>query len=111
MGRTIAAQDVVQRRLWSLAGQALDDAPVASAPRLYRPAAGGGGRGHRARLLAPYLSLLSRGPVAVLLAAVLVAMLLFVTFDLDRPTRGLVTVPDTAFTSLRASMALPPAAE
>ena len=47
----------------------------------------------------------------MLLAALLVAMLLFVTFDLDRPTRGLVTVPDTPFTALRASMALPPAAE
>jgi len=51
-----------------------------------------------------------RGPLTVLLAALLVTMLLFVTFDLDRPTRGLVTVPDTPFTSLRASMALPPAA-
>ena len=35
MRRTIAAQYVLQRRLWGLAGQALDDAPVASAPRLY----------------------------------------------------------------------------
>ncbi len=35
MRRTEAAQEVLQRRLWSLAGQALDDAPVASAPRLY----------------------------------------------------------------------------
>jgi hypothetical protein len=37
-------------------------------------------------------------------------MLLLVTFDLDRPTRGLITVPATPLTSLRASMALPPAA-
>jgi hypothetical protein len=62
-------------------------------------------------LLALYLSLLGRGPVAVLVAAVLVTMLLFVTFDLDRPTRGLVTVPDTPLVSLQASMELPPAAE
>ena len=49
--------------------------------------------------------------MTVLVAAVLVTMLLFVTFDLDRPTRGLITVPDTPLTSLRASMALPRAAE
>ena len=47
----------------------------------------------------------------MLLAAALVTMLLLVTFDLDRPTRGLVTVPDTPLVSLRASMALPPAAQ
>ncbi len=46
----------------------------------------------------------------MLVAAVIVATLLYVTFDLDRPTRGLVNVPDTALTSLRASMTLPPAA-
>ena len=37
-------------------------------------------------------------------------MLLLVTFDLDRPTRGLITVPATPLELLRASMALPPAA-
>ena len=36
-------------------------------------------------------------------------MLLLVTFDLDRPIRGFITIPDAALTSLRASMALPPA--
>ena len=134
--RTTAAQAALQRRLWSLAGQALHDAPVASAPRLYvdslnamidqqtvrisalnnrvpehGPAAGGGRRGGRARA-ARALPLPPRPRArGVLLAAALVTMLLFVTFDLDRPTRGLVTVPDTPFTSLRASMALPPAAE
>ena len=43
-------------------------------------------------------------------AAALVTLLLLVTFDLDRPTRGLITVPDTPLTSLRGSMTLPPAA-
>ena len=33
------------------------------------------------------------GSVPVLVAAVIVATLLYVTFDLDRPTRGLVNVP------------------
>ena len=61
-------------------------------------------------LLAFYLSLLGRGMVTVVLAAGLVTVLLLVTFDLDRPTRGLIRVPDTPLVSLRASMALPPAA-
>ncbi len=136
MRRTAAAQEVLQRRLWDLAGQALDDAPVASAPRLYVDSLNEMIDQQTVRiaalnnrvpgtvlllevvaaavalgLLALYLSLLSRGPVTVLVAAALVTMLLFVTFDLDRPTRGLVTVPDTPLTSLKASMTLPPAAE
>ncbi len=135
MDRTAAAQGALQRRLWSLAGQALDDAPVASAPRLYADSLNAmidqqtvriAGLNSRVPstvlllevvasalalgLLALYLALLGRPPVAVLVAAVLVTMLLFVTFDLDRPTRGLVTIPDTPLASLRASMALPPAA-
>jgi hypothetical protein len=60
-------------------------------------------------LLAAYLAVLGRAAVGVLLAAALVALLLLVTFDLDRPTRGLITVPDTPFVEVRASMALPPA--
>jgi hypothetical protein len=61
-------------------------------------------------LLAFYLALVGRGVVTVLLAAALVSGLLLVTFDLDRPTRGLIEVPDTPLTNLRASMRLPPAA-
>ena len=38
-------------------------------------------------LMALYLAALSRGVVTVLLAAGLITLLLFVTFDLDRPTR------------------------
>jgi len=52
---------------------------------------------------------LGRGGSTVLLAAVLVSMTLVVTFDLDRPARGLITVPDAPLTDLRASMAAPPA--
>ena len=136
MRRTSAAQAVLQRRLWSLAGQALDNAPVASAPRLYVDSLNTMIDQQTVRisalnnrvpgtvlllevvaaavalgLLALYLSLLGRGPVTVLFAAALVTMLLFVTFDLDRPTRGLVTVPDTPLASLKESMALPPAVE
>jgi hypothetical protein len=46
----------------------------------------------------------------MLAAAGLVTMLLLVTFDLDRPSRGLIRVPDAPLKALRASMVLPPAA-
>ena len=61
-------------------------------------------------LLALYLAILGRGVITVVLAAALVSVLLLITFDLDRPRRGLVLVPDTPLVSLRASMILPPAA-
>jgi hypothetical protein len=133
--KAVADGQVLQRELWRLAGQALADAPTASAPRLYVETlnemidmqtvrvAGLNNRVPGAvlavevvgaavalGLLAFYLSLLGRGVITVLLAAGLVSLLLVVTFDLDRPTRGLIRVPDTPLTSLRASMMLPPAA-
>ena len=133
--QTIADGEKVQRQLWRLAGQALAEAPIASAPRLYvetlntmidqqtvRVAA----LNNRVPgpvlavevlfaatalgLLGFYLAILGRGVLPVLLAAALVCLLLLVTFDLDRPTRGLIKVPATPLTSLRASMELPPAA-
>ena len=61
-------------------------------------------------LLAFYLGLSKRGIVGVLIASLLVTLMLLVTFDLDRPTRGLIKVPSTPLTNLRASMELPPAA-
>jgi hypothetical protein len=133
--KAVADGQLLQRELWGLAGQALVDAPTASAPRLYVETLNEmidmqtvrvAGLSNRVPgpvlavevvgsavalgLLAFYLSLLGRGVITVLLAAGLVTLLLLVTFDLDRPTRGLIRVPDTALTSLRASMALPPAA-
>jgi len=135
MQRTLAAQGVVQRDLWGLAGDAVEGAPVGTAPRLYvqtlnemidlqtvRVAALGNrvpgavlvlevlGAAIALGVLGLYLSVLGRGLVPMLAAAALVTMLLLVTFDLDRPTRGLITVPATPLEVLRASMALPPAA-
>ena len=135
MRRTTAQEDLVQRRLWSLAGQALAAAPIASGPRLYVdalntmidqqtvrisalnnrvPGNGSRARGDRSSGRARAARPLPLGArprhVADDFAAVLVTMLLLVTFDLDRPTRGLITVPDTPYTALRASMTLPPAA-
>jgi hypothetical protein len=134
---TDATEDgqALQRELWGLAGRALDEAPNASAPRLYVETlnemidqqtvrvAGVSNRVPTAvlvleilgaalalGLLAAYLAILGRGVVAVFVAATLVSFLLLVTFDLDRPHRGLIQVPDTALTNLRASMDLPPAA-
>jgi hypothetical protein len=131
----IADGEALQRRLWRLAGEALDTAPVASAPRLYveslnamidsqgvRVAADNNrvpgpvlilelvGAAVALFLLAAYLAVIGRGVFAVVLAAALVSLLLLITFDLDRPTRGLITVPSTPLESLRESMDLPPAA-
>jgi hypothetical protein len=125
----------LQRQLWGLAGQALDDEPVASAPRLYvetlnemidQQTVRVSGLNNRVPgavlgvevvfaavalgLLAFYLAILGRGVLPVLLAAGLIWFLLLVSFDLDRPTRGLIRIPDTPLTALRASMELPPAA-
>jgi len=61
-------------------------------------------------LLAAYLAIVGRGLVGVLLAAGLVAFLLLVTADLDRPTRGMIRVPDTVLTEQLESMEQPPAA-
>ena len=61
-------------------------------------------------LLGLHISVLGRGIVPLLAAAALVTLLLLVTFDLDRPTRGVIKVPDTPLVGTRASMALPPAA-
>jgi hypothetical protein len=55
-------------------------------------------------LLAAYLAIVGRGVLAVSLAAVLVTGLLFVTCDLDRPTRGPIQVPDTALRSVLEEM-------
>ena len=134
--RAIADGDELLRELWGLGGQALDRAPTDSAPRLYIETLNEtidmqtvrvAGLGNRVpspvlavevvgaavglALLAFYLALVGRGVLTVVLAAALVTMLLLVTFDLDRPTRGLIDVPDTPLTNLRASMELPPAAE
>jgi hypothetical protein len=135
MRRTTAAEEILQRRLWLLAGSAIDAAPVASAPRLYVDSLNATFDAQTARLssltnrvpgavlalevfgaavavglLALHISVLGRGILAMLAAALLITFLLLVTFDLDRPTRGLIEVPDTPLVSLRASMALPPAA-
>jgi hypothetical protein len=133
--RAVADAGRLQRQLWRLTGQSLNDDPVASAPRLYVDSLNNMidqqtvhvsalnnrvpgavlalevlGASAALGLLAVYLAILGRGVIPVVLAAVLVTLLLLVTFDLDRPTRGLIRVPATPLTALRPSMLLPPAA-
>jgi len=138
---SVAADDArahetqLERRLWALAGEALNTAPTASAPRLYVEALNEMIDGETERvaalsnrvptavlvlevvgaslalaLLAAYLAIVGRGVAAVVLAAALVAFLLLVTADLDRPTRGMIRIPDTAMTKQLESMMQPPAA-
>ena len=134
--RTIAEEDRLQRQLWRLAGNALEGAPRDSAPRLYvetlnemidqqtvREAALNNriptavlaleifGAAIAFGLLALYTAMHGRGATTVILAGALVTILLLIIFDLDRPTRGLIRVPDSPLVALRASMAVPPAAQ
>ena len=134
--RAVARGDAIQRRLWSLAGDALAGAPGDSAPRLYvetlnkmidqqtvRVAALNNripsavlalevlGAAFAFGLLALYTAMHGRGATTVVLAGALVTVLLLIIFDLDRPTRGLIRIPDTPLIALRASMTLPPAAQ
>jgi hypothetical protein len=50
------------------------------------------------------------GVFTVVVAAILVGVILLVTFDLDRPTRGLIRIPIAPLVQERATMQLPPAA-
>ena len=135
LAATTAEQGRVQRDLWRLAGEAMNRNPQGSAPRLYVDSLNAmideqtvrlSGLNNRVPnavlwlellaaalalgILALYLSMLGRGHVTVGAAAILVSILVVVTFDLDRPTRGMITVPATPLVATRASMELPPAA-
>jgi hypothetical protein len=135
MRRTTAAEGAIQRQLWRLAGQSIAAAPTASAPRLYVDSLNDTFDSQSARLaalsnrvpgavlalevigasialglLALHIAVLGRGLIAMLAGAALVTLLLLVTFDLDRPTRGLIKIPDTSLVAARAAMIPPPAA-
>ena len=131
---TVARASRLQRELWALAGRAVREEPTASAPRLYEDSLNAmidqqavrvAGLNNRVPtevllleligaagamfLVGLHVGLLGRSLTPLLLAAGLVTFLLFVTFDLDRPTRGFITVPDAPLAALRASMDEPPA--
>ena len=133
--RVIAEASALQRPLWRLAAQAVQQQPYATAPRLYEESLNDmidqqtvrvAGLANRIpfevllleiigaavtlSLLGLHVGVLGRGIVPLILAAVIVALLVYTIIDLDRPTRGLIQVPDTPLVALRASMNLPPAA-
>lgn len=133
--RTIADGTALQRQLWAIAAEAVTEQPTATAPRLYEESLNDmidqqtvrtAGLANRVPtevllleiigaalamfLLGLHVGFLGRGVVPLLLAAGLVTMLLFVTFDLDRPTRGFIKIRDAPLVALRASMSSPPAA-
>ncbi len=125
----------IQNKLWTLAGDALNRDPVASAPRLYVETLNEMIDAHTTRIaaldnripppvlwlqilasalalgfLGMFLASHESGVFLALLAAGLVAVMLLVIFDLDRPERGLITIPDGPIVAVRASMDAPPAA-
>jgi hypothetical protein len=130
-----AASSRLQRQLWDLAGQALNQSPIDTAPRLYVESLNEAFDSRSSRVsslgnrvptavlvlelvvaavalasLGLHLSTIGRGVLTVIVAAPLIVSTLLVTFDLDRPTRGLIRVPDGPLTAVRATMDLPPAA-
>jgi hypothetical protein len=119
----------MQRALWSAAGDAVHAVPTGTAPRLYVESLNSMIDSHTDRVaslrnrvpgpvvllqvlgstiaigvLALYLALLGRGLVTSLVAATLVVLILFISMDLDRPHRGLITVPDRPLVAARESM-------
>jgi len=131
----VAVSADLQRQLWGIAGHTVNEAPEATAPRLYLETLNETFDAQSSRvygltnrvptavltlevagaaialgLLSLHLATLGRGLLPVLLAAVLVSLTLVITFDLDRPTRGLIRISAVPLTQLRASMDLPPAA-
>jgi hypothetical protein len=126
--------DELQRDLWAEAGDAVGAAPNESAPRLYIESLNEMIDSHTDRVtslrnrvpttvivlqalgsavavgaLALYLALLGRGLLTSLVAASVVILILFISLDLDRPHRGLITVPDRPLVDARAAMDEPAA--
>jgi hypothetical protein len=125
----------LQRELWSVAGDAVRADPTGTAPRLYVETLNAMIDSHNDRVtslrnrvpstvlilqlvgsavaigvLSLYLALLGRGVITSFVATTVVLLILFISFDLDRPHRGLITVPDSALVGAREAMDEPPAA-
>jgi len=126
--------DEMHRDLWSLAGSAMAAAPQDNAPRLYVETLNALIDRHTDRVtslrnrvpdsvwilqilgsgialgaLALYLAMLGRGLVTPLVAGVFVVLILFNSFDLDRPRRGFIHIPADPLVDVRSSMDLEPA--
>ena len=126
--------DTSHQKLWASAGTALRLDPNGNASRLYVESLNNMIDRHADRVaslrnrvptsvmllsllgsavaiavLSAYIALVGRGYAATALAALLVLFILFVSFDLDRPDRGLIRIPDAPLVDVRAVMNLPPA--
>jgi len=128
----VANLEGLQGELWTLAGDAVSADPVGTGPRLYietlnnmidthtsRVASLGNrvptpvmvllvfGSAVAVGVLAFYLTLLGKGLATSLITAAVVLIILFVSFDLDRPRRGFIQVPDAPLVQLRDSFDQP----
>jgi hypothetical protein len=69
-----------------------------------------GGAAVAVAALALHLATSGRGVLTVPVVSLPVTILLVVSFDLDRPTRGLIRIPATPLTDVRNTMIGTPAA-
>jgi hypothetical protein len=125
----VAKIDALQLELWTVAGDAVKADPVGTAPRLYIEVLNDTFDTHTSRAaslsnrvptpvmmlllvgsslalgaLALFLTLLGKGVATSLITAAVLLIILFVSFDLDRPRRGFIRIPDSALVQLRQSM-------
>jgi hypothetical protein len=131
-----AEMDIAHRDLWKIAGSAMAAAPQDNAPRLYVETLNEMIDRHTDRTaslrnrvpdsvwilqilgsaialgaLALYLAILGRGLLTPLVAGIFVVLILFNSFDLDRPRRGFIHIPSGPLIDVRSSMDLDPAAD
>ncbi|MFZ4717801.1 MAG: hypothetical protein ACOYMR_00150 [Ilumatobacteraceae bacterium] len=131
---SVADVERLQNELWTIAGAAVAKDSVGTAPKLYIETLNDTIDIHTDRLaslnnrvpgsvealqviaaafaagaLAMYLTVIGRSLVSLILVSAVLMVILFVSFDLDRPQRGVITVPFTALVDVRASMDGPPA--
>lgn len=125
----------LQNELWAVAGDAVAARPQDSAPKLYIETLNNTIDRHTDRVtslrnrvpppvmwlelmcsavalltMGLYLTVLGRKLAPSLLTAAVLGIILLVSFDLDRPSRGVITVPSAPLVNVRASMDEPPAA-
>jgi hypothetical protein len=124
----------IQNELWALAGRAVVADPAGTVPRLYIETLNDMIDRHSDRdaslrnrvpssvmilevagsavalgMLSLYLALLGRGATTSVLAAAVVILILLVSFDLDRPARGFITIRDQPLVEVRELMNEPAA--
>ena len=125
----VAEIEGLQAELWALAGDAVEADPEGTVPRLYIEVLNDMIDTHSSRVaslgnrvptpvllilvfgcatalgaLSLFLTLLGRSVTTSLITAVVLMVILFVSFDLDRPQRGFIKVPDTPLVQVRESM-------